>query len=84
MKNVGVIGLGNAGKPLALRLIDKGYRLRVYDLNPQVMDEVASRGAAKASSAADAVSEITLTVLPSSVEVRTAAFGAAGALAALK
>ncbi|HEY1266102.1 MAG TPA: NAD(P)-dependent oxidoreductase [Candidatus Binatia bacterium] len=84
MKDVGVIGLGNAGKPLALRLIDKGYRLRVYDLNPQVMDEVVTRGAAKAANATDAVSDITLTVLPSSVEVRTAAFGAAGVLAALK
>jgi 3-hydroxyisobutyrate dehydrogenase-like beta-hydroxyacid dehydrogenase len=84
MKEIGVIGLGNAGKPLALRLIDKGYQLRLYDLNLQVMDEVASRGAAKATSAADAVSEITLTVLPSSVEVKAAAFGPTGVLAALK
>ena len=84
MKEIGVIGLGNAGKPLALRLIEKGYRLRVYDLNPQVVDEVAGRGAAKAASAADAVSEITLTVLPSSVEVKAAAFGPTGVVAALK
>ena len=84
MKDVGVIGLGNAGKPLALRLIDKGYRLRVYDLNSQVMDEVTQRGAAKAVNAAEAVNDITLTVLPSSVEIRAASFGTTGVLAALQ
>ncbi|HKA34987.1 MAG TPA: NAD(P)-binding domain-containing protein, partial [Candidatus Binatia bacterium] len=84
MKEIGVIGLGNAGKPLALRLIDKGYRLRAFDLNTQVMDEVAQRGAAKVISSADAVAEVTLTVLPSSVEVKAAIFGAAGVLASLK
>ncbi|HEY6197866.1 MAG TPA: NAD(P)-dependent oxidoreductase [Candidatus Binatia bacterium] len=84
MKDIGVIGLGNAGKPLALRLIEKGYRLRVYDLNPQVMDEVGSRGAVKTENAASAVSEVTLTVLPSSVEVKAATFGPIGVLTALK
>jgi 3-hydroxyisobutyrate dehydrogenase-like beta-hydroxyacid dehydrogenase len=81
---VGLIGLGNAGKPLAQRLIAKGYRLRVFDLNPQAMDEVSARGAVKAASAGDAVAEITLTVLPSSIEVNAAAFGAGGVLEALK
>ncbi|HEY1372439.1 MAG TPA: NAD(P)-dependent oxidoreductase [Candidatus Binatia bacterium] len=84
MNDIGVIGLGNAGKPLALRLIDKGYRLRVYDLNPKAMDEVVSRGAAKGASPAEVVSDITLTVLPSSVEVRAASFGGTGVLATLK
>ncbi len=84
MKEIGVIGLGNAGKPLALRLMDKEYRLKIFDLNLQVMDEVASRGALKAASPADAVSETTLTVLPSSVEVRAAAFRPNGVLEALK
>ncbi len=84
MKDIGVIGLGNAGKPLALRLIDKGYRLRVYDLNPQVMDEVVRCGAVKADSAGAAVSGITLTVLPSSIELKSASFGTNGVLAALK
>jgi len=84
MKEIGVIGLGNAGKPLAERLLDKKYRLKVFDLNPQVMDEIAGHGALKASSAADAAAEITLTVLPSSVEVKAAAFGAGGVLVGLK
>jgi 2-hydroxy-3-oxopropionate reductase len=83
MMEVGLIGLGNAGRPLAERLLGKNYRLKVFDLNPQAMDEVAARGAVKAASAADAVAEATLTVLPSSIEVRAAAFGARGVLGAL-
>jgi 3-hydroxyisobutyrate dehydrogenase-like beta-hydroxyacid dehydrogenase len=81
---VGLIGLGNAGKPLAQRLLAKGYRLRIFDINPQAMDEVSARGAVKTASAGDAVAEITLTVLPSSIEVNAAAFGAGGVLEALK
>ncbi|HTM10228.1 MAG TPA: NAD(P)-dependent oxidoreductase [Verrucomicrobiae bacterium] len=83
MMEVGLIGLGNAGRPLAERLLGKNYRLKVFDLNPQALDEVAARGAVKAASAADAVAEATLTVLPSSIEVRAAAFGARGVLGAL-
>jgi 3-hydroxyisobutyrate dehydrogenase-like beta-hydroxyacid dehydrogenase len=83
MMEVGLIGLGNAGRPLAERLLGKSYRLKVFDLNPQAMDEVAARGAIKAASAAEAVAETTLTVLPSSIEVKAAAFGARGVLDAL-
>ena len=81
---IGLIGLGNAGRPLAERLLGKNYRLKVFDLNPQAMDEIAGRGAVRTASAAEAVAETTLTVLPSSVEVKAAAFGAHGVLDALK
>jgi 3-hydroxyisobutyrate dehydrogenase len=84
MKDIGVIGLGNAGKPLTLRLLAKGYRPSVFDINPQVMDELAERGAVKAASAGEAAAETTLVVLPSSIEVKAAAFGGRGVLAALK
>ena len=81
---IGIIGLGNAGKPIAERLLSKGRRLKVYDLNPAPMDEMARLGAAGARSAADAVGEVTLIVLPSSIEVKAAAFGDNGFLAALR
>jgi 3-hydroxyisobutyrate dehydrogenase-like beta-hydroxyacid dehydrogenase len=79
---IGVIGLGNAGKPIAERLLNKGHRLKVYDLNPAPMDDLAKLGAAKTRFARESVGEVTLVVLPSSVEVKSAAFGGNGFLAA--
>ena len=69
MKEIGLIGLGNAGKPIAERLLKKGHRLKVYDLNPGPVNALAELGAVKTTSAREAVSEITLTILPSSTEV---------------
>ena len=82
--DIGIIGLGNAGKPLAERLLKKGRRLKVYDLNPAPMEELATLGGVKTDSAGAAVGDITLIVLPSSIEVRSAALGDKGFLAALQ
>lgn len=84
MKTIGLIGLGNAGKPIAERLLAKGHRLKVYDLNPAPMDLVAEQGAIKAESAKEAVAEITIVVLPSSSEVRAATDGPDGILAGIE
>jgi 3-hydroxyisobutyrate dehydrogenase-like beta-hydroxyacid dehydrogenase len=84
MKTIGIIGLGNAGKPIAERLLTKGYRLKVYDLDPVPMDLLARQGATKAASAKAAASEITVAVLPSSAEVRMAATGPDGILAGIE
>lgn len=81
---IGIIGLGNAGKPIAERLLSKGRRLKAYDLNPAPMDELAKLGAVRAGSAGEAVGEVTLIVLPSSLEVRAAARGDNGFLAAVR
>ena len=82
--DIGIIGLGNAGKPIAERLLNKGRRLKVYDLNPAPMDELAKLGAQKTLCAREAVGDITLIVLPSSIEVKAAAFGDNGFLAGTK
>ena len=84
MRELGLIGLGNAGKPIAERLLSRGYRLRVYDLNPEPMTALAELGAFRAVSAAAAVAETTLIVLPSSHEVKAAAFGDHGVLSAIQ
>ncbi len=84
MKTVGLVGLGNAGGPMAGRLLQAGCALKVFDLNPERMAEAARLGAVKASSAADAVSEITIVLLPSDVEVRATIYGAGGVLAGMK
>jgi 3-hydroxyisobutyrate dehydrogenase-like beta-hydroxyacid dehydrogenase len=53
-------------------------------MNPEAVSAVAKLGAAETASAIEAVAEITLTVLPSSTEVKAAAFGAGGILAGLR
>lgn len=84
MPTIGLIGLGNAGRPIGERILARGYTLTVYDLNPATVDNMVSRGARRAASARQAVSDITLTVLPSSIEVRRAVFGEAGAFEAVQ
>ena len=79
MPTIGLIGLGNAGRPIGERILALGHTLTVYDLNHTTMETMVRRGARAAASAKDAVSDITLTVLPSSIEVRRAVFGEAGA-----
>jgi hypothetical protein len=81
---IGIIGLGNAGKPIAERLLKKGRRIKVYDLNRVPMEDLAKLGAVTSGSACEALGDITLIVLPSTIEVRSAALGEKGFLAALQ
>jgi len=84
MQSVGLIGLGNAGRPMAERILSKGYALSVFDIDNAKVQAAVERGALATNSAAAAACEITITLLPSSVEVRHAIFGAGGALGNLK
>ena len=84
MPSIGLIGLGNAGRPMAERLLSKGYALAVFDIDAAAVDAVAQRGAQPANSAREAVADITITLLPSSVEVREAVFGENGVMAGLR
>ena len=84
MRTVGLIGLGNAGRPIGERLIKKEYYLRIYDINPKAAEPLEKLGASKASSPQDAVSGVTITVLPSTVEVKSAVFGERGILSGIQ
>ncbi len=84
MKQIGLVGLGNAGKPLGERLLGKGYPLKVYDINPEAADPLVKLGAVMADSAQDAVCDLTITILPSSVEVRAAVLGQKGVLGGIQ
>ena len=83
MQKIGLIGLGNAGRPMAERILAAGYSLTVFDIDPVAVDAVVQLGAHAAKTAALAVGDITITLVPSSVEVRSAVFGAGGAFEAL-
>jgi 3-hydroxyisobutyrate dehydrogenase-like beta-hydroxyacid dehydrogenase len=84
MQTIGLIGLGNAGRPLAERILSKGYGLTVFDIDCAAIDAAVQRGARRANSAADAVADITVTLLPSAVEVRQAVFGENGVFTTLR
>jgi len=44
-KNVGFIGLGNIGKPMARRLVGDEFQLYAYDVFPEAVDELVALGA---------------------------------------
>lgn len=84
MEKIGLIGLGNAGRPMAERILSAGYALTVYDIDGAAVAAAAKLGAQAAKTAAAAVGDITITLVPSSVEVRSAVFGAGGVFEALR
>ena len=82
---VGFVGLGNMGAPLAERLLGQ-LELAVFDLSRDRVEAFAERGASPAASPAElaAESDVVLTCLPSSREVREAIFGERGLAAGAK
>ena len=79
-ENIGFIGLGNMGAPLASRLIDAGYRLVVHDARAGAADALVAKGAlATDSPAAVAASAKTVLLsLPTPEIVHAVALGARG------
>ena len=78
--NIGFIGLGNMGKPMASNLVRKGFRVRVHDVNPAPVRALESLGA---ESAADprgvaASADVVFTMLPDSSSVQEVIGGRGG------
>ncbi|MEY4212184.1 MAG: hypothetical protein RL458_409, partial [Pseudomonadota bacterium] len=48
--NLGFIGLGAMGIPMAERLLDAGHTLMVFDVNPAAAQALATRGVKVAAS----------------------------------
>lgn len=83
--NIGFIGIGIMGRPMAKNLIKAGYALTVYDKYSNV-DDLVALGAKKASSNKDVAAqcEIIITMLPNSPQVKEAVLGADGVLEGAK
>jgi len=81
-KQIGFVGLGIMGKPMAMNLLKAGYSLTVYDIRPEPVKEVVAAGAAEGTSSKDVAgkSEIVITMLPNSPEVKEAVLGKDGVL----
>ena len=82
MKNIGFIGLGIMGKPMAKNLVKAGHNLLVYDKNPAPAEELVKAGAkaAPGSAAVAAASEIVITMLPNSPDVKAVVLEPGGVL----
>ncbi len=84
--DVGFIGLGRMGRPMASNLCRKGFRLRVNDVNPAAMQELELLQARACPSVAElaAASDVIVTMLPDSAVVHDVLTMAEGVLAHAK
>ena len=82
MEKIGFVGLGIMGNPMAKNLLKAGYSLTVYDIVPEKVDEVVAAGAQAGSSNKEVAekSEVVITMLPNSREVKEAVLDADGIL----
>ncbi|MGE5507435.1 MAG: 2-hydroxy-3-oxopropionate reductase [Chitinophagales bacterium] len=82
MKKLGFIGLGVMGLPMCRNLLKAGYPVVAYELRSEVLQQAVADGAAPASSPADVASrsEVIITMLPDSPQVREVVLGAGGVL----
>jgi 3-hydroxyisobutyrate dehydrogenase len=84
MANIGFIGLGHMGAPMARNLLKVGHRLRVFDVSQAAVDGVAEAGAEAVGSATDVArgNPIVITMLPAGRESREVYLGSKGLIAA--
>ena len=70
-ERIGFIGTGTMGRPMAGNLLKAGYPLIVYDINPEPVEELRSRGASVGKSIPQVASQANLiiTMLPNSPDV---------------
>jgi 3-hydroxyisobutyrate dehydrogenase-like beta-hydroxyacid dehydrogenase len=80
--DIGFIGLGNMGYRMAVRLIDFGHSLVVFDTRPEIVASAVALGAKAASSPRDVAdrSETVLASLPSVQASRDVATGPDGVI----
>lgn len=66
MTDVGFIGLGTMGGPMALNVLRKGHRLTVFDISDKAVAVLTAAGATAAASpkAVAASSEVVITMVP--------------------
>ena len=84
--NVGFIGLGTMGGPMAHNLLKKGHRLTVTDILPAAVAALTAVGATAAATPRDvaAGSDIVITMLPDAPDVERVALGPDGIVAGIK
>ncbi len=83
--DVGFIGLGHMGTPMARNLLKAGHRLTVYNRPRSKAEALAREGAQVADRVADACKgDALITMLADDAAVESVVFGDGGALSALR
>ncbi len=79
MAEIGFIGLGNMGGPMAANLVAAGHRVVGFDVVPAALEAAVGRGvtAAESAAAAAAAAPVVITMLPAGAQVREVYTGAA-------
>jgi 2-hydroxy-3-oxopropionate reductase len=85
-ENIGFIGLGVMGKPMAKHLVAAGHRLTVHNRSRGAVDELVAAGATAAASPAEVAtaSTVVITMLPDTADVERALTGPDGVLSGLQ
>jgi 2-hydroxy-3-oxopropionate reductase len=86
MANLGFIGLGIMGKPMAGHLIAAGHTVHVFNRSPRAVQELAAQGAVPCRSCREVAekSEIIFTMVPDTPDVEKVIFGPDGLFDSLK
>lgn len=82
IENVGFIGLGTMGMPMAARILGGGFPLAVYDLNPDAVAAIVAKGAVGCASPAEvaARSDAVCSIVPDVPDVEAVILGENGTL----
>ncbi len=77
---VGFVGLGNIGEPMCRRLLENGYGVAIYDVNPEAVSKLGDTAAEPAENLKVLASsaEVVLLSLPGSDVVEEAVLGERG------
>ena len=85
-ENVGIVGLGTMGMPIAIRLIEGGTKVYGYDVQRETLDSFAAAGGSPVESPSEFPAEcrVFLLLLPNPEITAAAVFGEGGLENALK
>lgn len=84
--NIGFVGVGVMGRPMALHLLEAGYALRVYARRPDQAAPLLEAGASLSTSLADLASQsdVVITMVTATSDVEEVLLGPGGVLAGAK
>ena len=84
--NVGFVGLGVMGRPMALHLVRAGYDVGVYARRPEAVSPLVAAGAANCRTLADLASrsDVVITMVTATRDVEEVLLGANGVIGAAR